>query len=607
MQRDRLADKFKRLALRDKICLVFIPLVVVPLIMLALVTGGIVLSVNMKRAKENSRDQLLLVSRQVELIADDIEHNLALFSINRELQSSLSERREEGILGDLRYRSEVAPTFSAIMNIGEYVARSRIVSLEGRIYDTEGDRVAREPSLAETDEYRALEGSVGRLVWKDLRASGARAGEYSSSVLELSKIVIDVPTGRYIGILSIFIKPGAVSKGFAGIGDGSTGEIFIVNREGTVVAAQRPGRLFSSVAGESYFDHVQGRTLDSRVYGEGGNALLVTSVPVLAERGLPWRVVSMVPMRSLAAENGRILLAIFLTGLVCFVLTQILSRRLAGTVTEPVQRLIRFTKRISEGDFDAVLRVDSEDEIGTLARHFDAMVRSVKDLIVANYVEQRKKREYELRLLQSQVNPHFLYNSIESIRSLAMAGDSAGAFEVATSLGGFYKGVLSDGRDVITVAEELELNRNYLNTQKFRHADLFEYSIEVDPAIQGSPILKLTLQPLVENSIQHGLRGFRSRGSIRISGGVSEGVVRITVEDDGRGMGFEEAEALLSPGRDGGAEGVREGSFGLRNVGERIKLQFGPGYGISISSAPGMGTRVTVSLPYAAGGALGRC
>jgi len=596
--RELFVDRFKRLPLRDKICTVFIPIVVIPLALLAAVTGFIVSGVNMKRARENSRDQLLLVSRQMDLIAADIEHNVSLFSINRDLQESLSEPRAEGILGDLRYRAEIAPTFCAIMNIGEYVDRSRIVSLEGRIYDTLGDRVVRSPSLFRADEYRAIEGSIGRLIWRDRRAIVGMGGPVPASALELSKIVIDPSTGRYIGVLSISIKPDALSRGFAGVGDGSGGEIFIVDGDGIVVASQRRDRLFSSVAGEPYFSHVKSAELGSRVFRADGKSVLVTSAPILAERGLEWYAVIAVPMRGVAAENGRILLAIILTGLVCACLTLVFSRRIAGSVTEPVRSLIRFTKRISEGDFDATIRVDSEDEIGTLARHFDAMVKSVKDLIVENYVEQRKKREYELSLLQSQVNPHFLYNSIENIRSLAMGGDSAGAYAVATSLGGFYKGVLSDGRDIITVAEELELNRNYLNTQKYRHRDLFEYSIEVDPAIGGCSIQKLTLQPLVENSIQHGLRGFKTRGFVRIRGRLDGALVRIEVEDDGRGMDQAFAESLLASG----AAGTREGHFGLRNLDERIKLHFGPSYGIGIKTEPGLGTRVEVVLPFTAEG-----
>ncbi len=605
---DRSSARFRRLPLRDKISLMFIPVVALPLLLLATVTGGIATSLTVRKARQNSQDQLLLISRQVKLIADDIEHNVIFFSISKHLQDSLAEKREPGIIGDLRYRSAIAPTFNTILNIGAYVARSRIVDSQGRIYDTLDDSVTLQSPLVETSEYRALEGSLGRLVWRDLREGGAGGptdpmAEGERSVLQLSKIVIDLSSGRYIGVISINIREEPVSAAFSGIRNGKSGEIFIVNGDGIIVASQRKDRLFSSVADEPYFGDIGPHGYSSYLRRVGGRDTFVTSAPVLQDLGLHWYLVSAVPVEELTAENGTIILAIVAAGALCLILTLLISRRLADGVTRPVRQLVRFTKTISEGNFDAELRLEGEDEIAILARHFNGMVKSVRDLIVKNYVEQRKKREYELSLLQSQVNPHFLYNAIENIRSLTNAGDASGAYEVATSLGAFYKGVLSTGRDVITVAEELELNRNYLNIQQVRHEDLFEYVIDVDEAIAASAIQKLTLQPIVENSIQHGLRGFRDGGTIRIEGRLEGDLVRLTVSDDGKGIDDGTLATLRTIGGDIlAASGPGGGNFGLRNIDERIKLHFGPEYGVDVQSTYGVGTRVTVILPFSVTG-----
>lgn len=162
--------------------------------------------------------------------------------------------------------------------------------------------------------------------------------------------------------------------------------------------------------------------------------------------------------------------------------------------------------------------IDSKDETGDLAAHFNLMVKKLNELILRNKYEQKKKREYELSLLQAQIKPHFLYNTLESVRSLILRNDNDLAFDTITNLGNFYKDVLNGGDNIITVEKEIKLTKNYMKIQQIRHEDLFNFNIEVDNNILKCSILKLTLQPIVENSIKHGFRGTGIKGLISIKG-----------------------------------------------------------------------------------------
>ena len=266
-------------------------------------------------------------------------------------------------------------------------------------------------------------------------------------------------------------------------------------------------------------------------------------------------------------------------------------------ISRPLSELTRVTQRISDGDFSARTSVYSGDEIGRVARsvndmasHLEVMVDQIKD-------DERKMRNAELRLLQEQINPHFLYNTLDTIVWLIEGHKDDEAEDMIMSLSDFFKLALSHGREFITIRDEELHIRSYLQIQQVRYTDILDYKIDIDPVIYGYRILKLTLQPLVENAIYHGIKPKRARGCITISGRLNEDqTIVLTVEDDGAGMNREQLEALRERVRLPASDESND-SFGMANVNERIRLNFGPEYGMTIDAEEGVGAKVTIRIP----------
>lgn len=210
--------------------------------------------------------------------------------------------------------------------------------------------------------------------------------------------------------------------------------------------------------------------------------------------------------------------------------------------------------------------------------------------------EQQNLRNTELKLLQAQINPHFLYNTLDTIIWQAEAGKNEEVVQMVTSLSDFFRTSLSEGRDYITVKEEISHIRSYLKIQRFRYRDILEYEINVPEEFYVYSILKLTLQPLIENALYHGIKNKRGVGKITISAETADGDLIFLVADNGIGMKEEQLGRLIHKVKDKRNNVQESGGFGLANVEERIRLNYGEEYGLDFKSCYGIGTEVMVKI-----------
>lgn len=264
-------------------------------------------------------------------------------------------------------------------------------------------------------------------------------------------------------------------------------------------------------------------------------------------------------------------------------------------ITRPINELCKVTEQVAKGDFSARARGESQDEVAMLADSVNSMTESLEELVSKIKEDERKMRKADLRLLQEQINPHFLYNTLDTIVWLIEGNDSDKAVNMVMSLSEFFRLVLSKGKEYITIQEEELHIKSYLEIQQVRYRDILEYEIRIDPELYRYQILKLTLQPLVENSLYHGIKYKRARGNILVTGKICGDEVHFTVEDNGVGMEEDELRKLQEEIRKPCKE--TEKGFGLANVNERIRMNFGTEYGMWIDSARGKGTRVEIVIP----------
>ena len=277
------------------------------------------------------------------------------------------------------------------------------------------------------------------------------------------------------------------------------------------------------------------------------------------------------------------------------VMVIVLTMMIVAGIIKPIQELSQVTRQISQGDFSARARTDTHDEVAQLADSVNSMTESLEELVGKIKEDERKMRHADLRLLQEQINPHFLYNTLDTIVWLIEGHASDKAVNMVVSLSEFFRLVLSKGREYITIQEEEMHIKSYLEIQQVRYRDILEYRIDIAPELYRYKILKLTLQPLVENSLYHGIKYKRAKGVIVVTGKLQGDTVVFQVQDNGVGMEKEELDNLCSeivkPCQDTGK------GFGLANVNERIRMNFGPEFGMKIESAPGAGTCVEVVIP----------
>ena len=324
---------------------------------------------------------------------------------------------------------------------------------------------------------------------------------------------------------------------------------------------------------------------------------MVTSSVVVSNG---WRVIAVKNMDSLTGNISklRVFVAVYLviSTLICIFISVIMVRRM----TRPLSQLADVMKKAPDQRADVRFDYDLKDEVGELAASFNLMIEEINDNIRQLASEKEAKRVAELKALQAQINPHFLYNSLNVITWKAA---DMGEDEIATmsnALGKFFRLSLNHGKELITLADEFEHTKSYLEIQKIRYKSKFEYRLELRDYLKELVTIKLVIQPLVENSIYHGIKELDRNGNIlvkaeRFPGETGSPAIKIIVEDDGKGIGRERLEKinkLLEEGKTDNNTG-----YGIFNVNERIKLYFGAEYGLKLESEENVYTRAVLTLP----------
>ena len=274
---------------------------------------------------------------------------------------------------------------------------------------------------------------------------------------------------------------------------------------------------------------------------------------------------------------------------------------ISASIYLPIKKLHDVTTTITGADLQVLVTNNNVDEITELGISFNIMIGKIRELLNSKIKEHDNLKKAELKVLQAQINPHFLYNTLDTIVWMAEANKNSQVIEMACALSSFFRISLSKGRDWITLQQEVEHVRSYLAIQKMRYQDILDYQFEVDEELLNNTILKLTLQPLVENALYHGIKTKRNGGMITVRvkrADDDNNMLLLDVEDNGvgftpyrlaktRAMLAENSEEIMA----------EEGGFGVGNVNKRIKLYYGMQYGLSIESQYRVGTQVRVAIP----------
>jgi len=412
-----------------------------------------------------------------------------------------------------------------------------------------------------------------------------------TNIMSIAAPVVHAGTNDIQGIVKVDIRKSAIQNLLDETQLSANSLVTIVNAEGTPVLQHSIGGFSSKSIEQILLDDKPVGNLTVVIGNEDYQVFFNTLKTV------KWKLIVGIPENEIFLPFYHVDNAIIISIALCFALIILANTLVSNAILRPVTDLKTLMKRASEGDFDMDAAYHGNVEIADLYQSFDKMVKKIKHLLASLLQEQANNKEIEMRLLQAQINPHFLYNTLDSVVRVAEAGKTDEVVDLIMALSRYYKAVLDNRSDIIPLATSIAHIESYLTIMKKRYHDILNYDIQVDERVLNAAIPKITFQPIIENAIYHGIKNRENGGKVWVDLSLTpEDMVQVTVRDNGIGMMADELHHLQQQIR---SEYINPSdSFGLKNINERIRLFFGKAYGLDISSQHMVGTTVTVTVPY---------
>lgn len=410
-------------------------------------------------------------------------------------------------------------------------------------------------------------------------------------VVSLSRAV-ELTTGGEIesGVLLVDMNFSGIEQICKNVNLGQTGYIYLIGRDGEIIYHPRQQLIYSNLLSENnaeFADVEDGNYVDVL---DGQKRL--TTVKTLGYTG--WKIIGVTPINETFADSSQITIFILFVVFLAIILLVFANTFISAKIADPIKALENSVKELEKGAENVNIAIGGSYEIQHLGKTIKSMVEQMHKLMGDIVFEQELKRQTELDALQAQINPHFLYNTLDSIVWMVENERYQEAITMVTSLAGFFRISLSKGKNIITVRDELKHAENYITIQHMRFKDKFTFKINADEEVMDFVTIKLVIQPLIENAVYHGMEFMDGDGEIIVNAYKKDNELYIDVIDNGMGIPPEIAEQLLTKGSR--AKGKGSG-VGLKNVQERIQIYFGKEYGLSIISEPDEGTLIRIHLP----------
>mgnify|MGYP002509585526 CR=1 FL=1 len=576
----RIANLFGNLRFRDKLTLSTLVASLIPLMLFSVVVGTIVMREVSRKSQQLSLQMVTQTSESLDVYIGTIEKLMdVVIAEGGELPTA-----QDGQAQNLQKLSrDILQAYPEIAGITiAYPDDSYIGEGMTRI---SRDRFADEywyQYAAKQDGQLGIIGSaIGRNVVNNLNES-------SDSIFSLVK---SFETEGGCGVVLFDIRHTIIEKSIERVSIGEEGLLFVADDRDVVYTPVSD--VVYRIDRECY-ENVGGASEKIRI---GGKNYFVVNYYSPYSR---WRVVGVVPETEFSAGMHSLYQMFFVCVGISILLVAFASVTVSATVTQPVLRLCSSMERAEAGDFSVRFNTKYTDEIGVLGLSFNHMIERINNLINELYVERQVRLEAQLKSLQEQIKPHFLYNTLDTISWLARAHDAMDVVQLVDALTNMFRVGLSSGHDYIPLREEKRHVVNYLYIQGVRYGERLKYEIEIPEAYENIIVPKLILQPLVENAIYHGIKLKRTGGTIRVSSRADEERLYLSVRDNGAGISAERLADIRVWLADPKSR-ERQVGFGLSYMEERIELSYGSGYGLSIDSREGEFTEVVICLPVQGG------
>ncbi len=407
-------------------------------------------------------------------------------------------------------------------------------------------------------------------------------------VFSLSSEIMSPSSLKNIGVVEIEIKENMLFDMLADPVISKLGKVFIVDNKETIVSDNIPKLFNKNITNSGIMDCIKDKKI-SRIETVNSVKSIVIAIPV---EEIGCSVVGIFPVSNYNSKVKASIAKIIVVLLIASLLSGIIIYLITNLLLDRVKILVKAMKQVKAGNIDVSVEVKSKDEFGELGLNFNHMTSRMHDLVEIVYKIQIMEKEAQLKALESQINPHFLYNTLATISWVARKEKPKEVVKITNSLAKFYRLVLSNGQTLISVKEEVDIVVSYLYIQKIRFQDTLDIIYDLDESIYDYKIIKNILQPIVENALIHGIADKRGNSTIIIKTKQYENQLYFKITDDGIGMSKHKLEEVLS----GTIKTTTVGGYAIKNIMERLRVYYGEEYSFKIFSRPGIGTVVTIGV-----------
>lgn len=428
----------------------------------------------------------------------------------------------------------------------------------------------------------------------------AEIGEGKLVFLETNKINKTVPAVRQVrnmsiepvGMLMVNIKESSISEVFSKDIGKIQGEVYVINKNSVIISSTN-----NELTGTRLSEGISNKLKDKSGYvmDEVNNQRsIITYYP---SRYNKWKYVAVIPLSAITAETayiGKFSIIAFFVVVILFIL---MTYVVASGITVPIRNMAQYMKEARIKEWSPKMHYVGNDEIAYLSDAFNEMVERINHLINELNEQNYRQKKHELQALQAQINPHFLYNTLEVINCMALIRNAPEIGGMVKTLASMMRYSINFKESIVTVEEEIQHVKNYLFIQTERNKDRLSVNYDIDDRILDSPILKLTLQPIAENAVIHAFKGVQKDNVVSITGSIIHDKVRICIIDNGTGMDENTINCLLNDDVEDLSHDIKHTGIGIGNVNKRLKLTFGEEYGLVVESEIGKGTTVEIWLP----------
>ncbi|MFB9327458.1 sensor histidine kinase [Paenibacillus aurantiacus] len=533
------------------------------------------------------------VNSNIQSYVDNMENISLLAMTNKDVKYYIADNSFISAEERRVYEKRISDLFQAILYTRKDIASIMVFGYNDRFVS---DRriTSLNPNVRPEDTpwFKAAKEAKGRSVISAPHVQNIIKNEYRW-VVSLSRELRSTDGIMPEGVFLVDLNMSVINDMARQINLGNKGYVFIVDDAGDIVYHPQQQLIYSGLRTEM-IDEVNAAASGTSFTVGGQDGKRIYSVQ---DTSFGWKIVGVAYTDELMANKSAIRKSIFYYALFGLVVALVLSVLLSHQLSRPIKNLQKDMKLVEKGNFDIKTPIGQMNEIGQLGRTFNMMVGQIKNLMEDAILTQEQKRKSELQLLQSQINPHFLYNTLDSIIWMAEQKKHEEVVLMTSALAKLFRASISKEKEIVPIRVEIEHIKNYLIIQQMRYNSQLDYKLDISPNILPYRSLKILLQPFVENAIYHGIRNKPEKGLITIRGFELDGSIVFEVEDDGLGMSEERLAALWNASESEASPGGSGRGIGISNVNERIKLFFGEAYGITIRSELEVGTCVTITIP----------